>query len=712
VKKLLLPLLLAFLFLIAGIFTLPDYGINWDSPLHYLRGQAYADIYLNKKTTLENTAETSPAIVLPYTFASRYYFAAIESKTNQMVNLSARPLPQKEFMDVTDLLNKRLSFYSHHADNGDVFKYNDGAGHLPLVDTLSAFSNRFFYGLLGLIGDIDSYQIIYLALSAIGIFVVTIFAFEISGSTIAGVTAGLFLALWPLFFGEAHINPKDPIQASFFAGALWSFWHWVKSNNLGWFCVFGAFVGVALAVKWNVVFLPFILLPWLLLIRNNEKFKKWYRLEKLTFLFVFLLIFIFLFLVLVWPRAWADPIARIADVASFYKNIGIGTVNIQPVGFISPIGFNLYPLVLFLTQTPEIILFFGMLGVVWVVRNRGGDLKIGYLLLFWLVVPLIRVILPGVRSYAGIRQIMEALPVMAVLAGIGAGYISAKWKVQSGKWIIAGLVFGLLLIPIVRLHPNENSYFNSLAGGLGGAKEKGLVDWTITYGNIYKQGALWLNKNAPLNSNIAHLSGADFALSPLWLRPDISISPYHFSGFDQKGEYIMSLYNPLDPPVFAKRYPERFLKPVHQVLVDGVSLLSIYKNDAQNLIFPQDKELILNAVTMSPQESKQADYWKVDLGRNLAVTRITILGADPNCIGNFKSDEAIAFIPESKFFQPVDLSQSYVFNEKNVHQLANGDSRVEFSFPAEQAHFIYIYPQNNDSCFAKEHILSVSYLNK
>lgn len=40
-KKLFLPILLSLVFLIAGILTVDDYGINWDSPNHMMRGQDY-----------------------------------------------------------------------------------------------------------------------------------------------------------------------------------------------------------------------------------------------------------------------------------------------------------------------------------------------------------------------------------------------------------------------------------------------------------------------------------------------------------------------------------------------------------------------------------------------------------------------------------------------------------------------------------------------
>ncbi|MDP3973327.1 MAG: hypothetical protein Q8P92_00685 [Candidatus Daviesbacteria bacterium] len=710
-RKYLLSVLLAVIFFIGNLFILSDYGINWDSPLHMLRGQAYADIFLRSKPQFSKEYQTSPNVIFPFTYASRYYFAASETGDLILpkVTLPERHLPQKEY-------DKDLSFYRHPDYTGESFKAAD-AGHLPLVAVLSAFSNRIFWGNFGWLGDIESYQLIYLFFSALGVFIVSAFVFDITHSYLASIIGGLSLALFPMFFAEAHINSKDPIQASLFAGAVWSFWRWVRmgppAGGLKWFGMFMAFVALALAVKWNIVFLSLILLPWLILIRKSEEFKKWFKLRKLVLLSLLFLLFTFSFLILIWPYAWNNPIQASINTFNFYLKQGIGTALIQPPGFILPGGFNIYPLILFLTQTPEIILILGGIGIIGIIRNK---FKTSYLLLLWLLISLLRLSFPEARTYGGLRQIMEVLPVMAILAGVGAGYlvrvISDKYS-KGNKFLAPILLLVtcyLLLLPIRQLHPNQNAYFNSLAGGLKGAKEKGLIDWTLTYGNIYKQGALWLNENAQMNSNIAHLSGADFALAPLWLREDISISPYHFSGFDQEGEYILSLYNPLEVPVFAKRYPERFLNPVHTVEVDGVALLFIYKNEPQYARLDLKKEEEIKVVKMVPQSSKAADFWRIDLGKQYQVTRIVVNGVDSKCAEGVEQKEAIAF--------DVDLTRAYVLNEKKVRQLApsqtwlaDGESRVEYLFAAEPARFIYIYPQNNESCFSQEKVLSINYLS-
>ena len=49
-KKFEIPILvIPILFLIVGIFTLSDYGVNWDNSYHFNRGQAYFWYFLTGK---------------------------------------------------------------------------------------------------------------------------------------------------------------------------------------------------------------------------------------------------------------------------------------------------------------------------------------------------------------------------------------------------------------------------------------------------------------------------------------------------------------------------------------------------------------------------------------------------------------------------------------------------------------------------------------
>lgn len=701
--KYFLPTLLSIVFLIVGILTLSDYGINWDGPVHMMRGQAFAHFYLTGQNSYGLSPRLSPMIIKPGEIASRYYYIP-EERDKPIDSLPERPLFKAEFENLQKKFG-RISFYQDDTWGGKYFIANDQP-HLPLIDILSAFSNRLFYGFLGILGDIESYQLVYLVICSLGVFIVSLFAYEITRSFWASLIAGIALALFPLYFAEAHLNAKDPEVAVFFLGSIWAFYHWVKGDKLGrlgvlgWFGMFIMFVAFSLATKWNIIFLPFILIPWLILIRKTEQFKNWFKLRRLGILGFLGILGIIIFLIITWPAAWNDPAGKLIETIVYYFHIGTATDKLQPEGFIF-LGFNFYPLILSFLQIPEIILALVIVGVVGKIREKGGELKIGYLLLLWLVVALLRTSLPGANAYSGMRQFMEIVPAMALLAGIGGFYLVKRVKNTIIIITIITIITVMLALPIIKLHPNENAYFNNFLKLIPQDDKDLLYDWGLTYGNVYKQAVNWLNTHAEKDANLVHLAGPDYSISPLWLRDDISLSPNHFSGYDRKGEYLITLFNPLKPHVFAKRYIEKFLVPIYQIKTGDATLLSIYKNDSGNPI----REKAITNFVVKPVHGQENDYWQIDLDQEYKIIRLLVNNKDSTCSQQFGKGEFIFFLPEGTPAGRLDLSKAAILNERRV--VGGG---IEYIFEGEVAKQILIFPRNEYSCFNKGKIIQVSVL--
>ncbi len=706
-NKYFLAFLLSLTFFTLGIFTLSDYGINWDAPYRMIRGQVLLSKLFPASGVDKNTSY-SPIMIKPGQYASR--FDLMDGEDGELTRLPGRPLPLKEFKESSAGNNRKLSFYNA----GDLFKnyFLDVsiAGHPPFVDLLSALSNRLFYQALGILGDIESYQLIYLLFSSLGIFVVFLFVFDLTNSYIASLVGAICLMFFPYFFAEAHFNMKDPLQSAAFALSIWAFWRWVRDNQKKWAVLFIFFLTLNFLIKWNGLFLPFIIIPWLFLIRKTESFKSWFNIKALS-LYTSILVLSIIFALLIFsPNSWGDPLGFLASTAGYYFGVGIRADPLQPAGFLIW-GLNVYPFLLVLLQTPEIILILTTFGIWSLFKSFKKDtLKTGALLGLWLFVPVIRVSLPHFWFYNGLRQIMEILPAMAILSGLGANYLIAKFskiqdanklKIPNSKFqILLFLVISfLLLLPFFKYHPNENLYFNNLIGGLKGATQMGLVDTKISYGNVYKQAANWLNKNAEKDANIAHLDGPMFALSPLFLRDDLSISPFHFSGFSQKGEYILSLSSggEEENSVFAQKYPGNVLKPVRKIQASGADILTIYKNSPDN--FKMDSKVLESSdFKFKPVFTGAKPYFEIDLEKEVLVTGIKIVSKLPNC--------SLEFAPYIDEFIVFDSGANYGLQERN--KLENGE--IEFLFPAEKSRTIKIFPEYQLSCFNTGKITGVSYL--
>ena len=190
--------------------------------------------------------------------------------------------------------------------------------------------------------------------------------------------------------------------------------------------------------------------------------------------------------------------------------------------------------------------------------------------------------------YNGLRQAMELLPAVCLMAGLGAQWIwGACGRTVLGRlrerpaanWIgVAALVllFAPQVATLARLHPYEGAYFNVLAGGEQRASE----NYTLEYwGQSYKDGGAWLNSHAgegawvavPIAGHLARFS----------LRPDLElISTDQVDDLAGRGGegYVMVMHNwdRYGGPDGVPAYCEAHCDVLHTVEADGAVLLTIY----------------------------------------------------------------------------------------------------------------------------------------
>lgn len=448
-------------------------------------------------------------------------------------------------------------------------------------------------------------------------------------------------------------------------------------------------------------------MPWLLTIRKTDAFKNWFNYKTLIiFTFATFLAFIVV-LTIFSPANWTNPVGYFNQLITYYWSAGTQAKPIQPPGFILPFGFNVYPILLLIFQTPEVLLFLVLMAMVsFFKKKKLFKLQEGVLLSLWLIVPLIRISLPHVWFYNGLRQIMEVIPAIAILSGIGAHFLMKR---KNLAYFIVLLIFLLLLQPLWSFHPNENMYFNHLIGGLKGAVNKNLVDKKISYGNIYKQAANWLNVHTEQNAKIAFLDGPMYALAHDFLRDDIAVSPFYFSDFDQKGEYIVALYDPENPAIFAQRYPKNFLKPAYQIIVDKVPMATIYKNSLQSLVSDMKNQVQTTSFKTKTFFSRGTPALEIDLGGEVRVTRISLEHVSSQCQPYYGQyiDEFVDFSSDNNRGEQPQFDKMYGLQERK--KSSNGT--ISILYPGERGRYIRVYPQSNTSCFFGGRISSISYIS-
>lgn len=574
------------LFFLFALVTLPHYGINWDTINHLPRGQAYLHYFLTGKKDYSDLPQFN------------YYF-------QDPKNL----YPAKK--------SGTRSIYETNAADYTWFMEYDGNGHPPLSDILSAAFNKILFGKLHLINDIDAYRTYGVFLSSALVALLYIWVSRLYGK-LSGAISALVLATYPLFWSESHFNTeKDIPETVFWSFFIFCFWKGIVKKSWRWFLCSGIFFGLALGTKFNIFFVFLVIFPWALVVLWKEKLKTKIA---LSIPVILSLLIGFIIFISSWPYLWPDPIARLMGVFGFYKQLGT-TTNFVDI---------FYPIKWIIVTTPPITLVLAGFGIFFSIDSirRKKDFN-PLLFLLWLVIPIARVSWAGATIYGGVRQIMEFIPGLALISGIGMKSISDKLKISNIRIALLIFVSFVLIGNILRLHPNENVYFNFLANGLSGAKEKNIPSWGNTFGGAYRQGVVWLNENAERNSTVVLAHELTPNIPSIWFRPDLELNNRKRSGPAKGGEYAITLtYEGTKERSYYDSYLETILIPVFSVEVDKTAILKIWRNDwtTTNKRYLNEKEID------GFKRSKSLSGFTIDFGREYLLSKIVAYySSSPGC---------------------------------------------------------------------------------
>lgn len=653
IKYYLIGIILSLTFFVIGLMTLSDYGINTDESIHFIRGNAYLHIL---------------------TTGEKKYSAK-------------------------DFVSPRTSEWKDKSYNPEYFMNKDG-GHPALNDILAAATNLLFHEKIGIMGDLESYHLFELFISSMLVFLVFAMTRKKYG-IFAGTVAFLSIALYPLFYGESHFNIKDPIEATFYTFTLYFFYLGLEKINWRYFFISSLFCALAFGTKFNIVFLPFIIIPYLIIryfpfFLQKGKLGKLKKIPKSIYLILFLYPFIVLGIhFLTRPFLWQDSLNRFMQIIQYYQEIGTG-MNYQS-RFLK-YGWNTYPIIFVSISTPLVILFYFLVGIVialsYIKKERD---KFSLLLLIWLSVTLLRVSFPGSSIYGGVRQIMEYIPAMAVIAGIGALYLRnfmtrtlIKNNFLSSIIIFAGFI--PLLLTLHKYHPYENIFMNSLVGGIKGATEKKIPGAGETMGNSYLEGILWLSKHAEKNARFHFPEGLGSNLTPQFLRKDIKFGAV-FSGMARKGEYMMEMYSVEFPfPKYNADYLEKFLIPVYIKKIEGVPVLKIWKNDIAHTKPDFIKEEEINDISVNVKI--EDGLIEIDIKKPAYITRIEIEHANNSCLTEGSGQVRYISERDEESLMPDDLYKS-----QGLYALSlQTNTRFVYFFTAQKAKKIIIAPEDDNLC--------------
>ena len=324
------------------------------------------------------------------------------------------------------------------------------------------------------------------------------------GGPRAGFIAALFLALTPNYYGQRFNNPKD---IPFAVGMVWAVYHLVRllpalpRPPASRVAKLGIVTGLTLGVRVGGL-LIFGYLGLLLLLaafwdgiaaRRGAVVARALAVSLWRGLLPALLI-AYPVMLFFWPWAQRAPLAHpLAALATFsHETFPFATLFDGRYVPASDLPWSYLPVYILLALPELILLLLALAPVAALAGWRQGraaptrEKTLGlFLLAFAILFPVGYAVAIRAVLFDGMRHFIFVLPLIAVVAALVADLILDRLARSSLRgWAYGALaIYGALHISVmVRLHPDEYVYYNSLIGGVRGAEGAFKLDyWANSY---------------------------------------------------------------------------------------------------------------------------------------------------------------------------------------------------------------------------------------
>ena len=326
------------------------------------------------------------------------------------------------------------------------------------------------------------------------------------GGPLAGLIALVLLAACPAYYGHMFMNPKDSpfavAMAIFLLGAVRACEEYPRLS-----LATGALVGVGFGLSFgsrimggfgSIEAAAALTLLFAVEARAGGIRPAGARLGRFVLKLLPAMVLAYAVMALIWPWSVVDPLNpfRALEYFSYFfekpwRELFAGHLILVPDMPRS------YVPTLFALTLPLILSALGLVGaagaLVAALRGNIAANRRAVLLLLALaaLLPLAVTIALRPAMYNGIRHFVFVLPPLAVLGGLAGAVVldaaSRRWRfapIAGAIVLLAGV--GTAAAEMVRLHPYEYTYFNWLAGGVNGARDRYMLDY---WGLSFKQAS-------------------------------------------------------------------------------------------------------------------------------------------------------------------------------------------------------------------------------
>lgn len=339
-------------------------------------------------------------------------------------------------------------------------------------------------------------------LTAVFVYIMMQFLTKERNLPFALLWAGTLLTA-PRFFGHIFNNPKDVPLLIFYSLALLFFYaalFYEKGKPLNW-VLFFVFWSVAVLSKTYAVFIPAILLVWMLVIYQFGDRQLKARVSPPANVIKWTLMGLALALVAV-TAFFMPAFFGVQDKEGFlgFKREFVSSLLGRDVQ-----KWTVYPVFQLLVTTPVWVQAFGLVGIVQAIRKFTTD-PFASLMLIWFTVTLFIPSTPFVYVYDGIRHFLMVLVPYTFFTASGVQVVSRWFKTPQTKLtafvVASAVIIGTNLGSVRATHPYQTTYFNAFVGGLRGAQLSGIPYAYDYWLNCYREAVNWLNANAKPQANV------------------------------------------------------------------------------------------------------------------------------------------------------------------------------------------------------------------
>lgn len=416
--------------------------------------------------------------------------------------------------------------------------------------------------------------------------IATIFLFLRAFVNIPSALFGaLSLAFMPRVWGHAHIFSLDlPILCWWCWAAITAYWVLAGRWHPVWFGLVFAFT---FSTKLHAVFLPFPLLIWAGIVWIQHKEDRLELLKRIGWAAVWSAVLTPIIYIGSQPWLWHDTVSRMIDRFTDYAEKSPIPLYYMGQTYRGNTPWH-YPFVMVSVTVPAAVFLLFFTGLLSPVLKRFQNKNANHnedhqsnhalytLITLMFFAPLFILLLKP--AYDGCRLFLPCFPMAAVLAGLGfalfTNFIQAYLK---GIWVAWALLFAALAMPgysLFHYHPFYLAYYNEMAGGIHGAKEKGFetVYWCDA---LTKEFIDQINEILPEGKSVHPKSMEhkviDYYIERGWLKSSFKDFPWNYAllqsrqGMFPREEWLL--------------YLQRTQKPVLVQELDGVQLFALYALD-------------------------------------------------------------------------------------------------------------------------------------